>query len=1756
MRTKTMRNVLLWITGVLLFVSLAGICVVQSIQKRSARAAEVEVWKTGVFEMNDGVSLRFSDENGLRFIVKMDEDIANFVTTTEEAEMGFIIAPESLMLAAKGDYMNMAQQIGGAIDKNKIYREGDYYQANACITGVKYKNLELDFVAVAYIQYNGETRYTEYNDKAKLNMYDLVNMAFLNGYSEAIQEFSYLKVSDEIGWYGSNEFPIVVENTDEYNALVEIANKTEIDLEKNYVVVENNTTTSESFTDETPIIISAAVDKLNKLIEALPDSVTMPDAIGQIGRIHDAEEQYHVLSDVNKLEVENYAKVETLLETIHGYDRVYKNDASDGTVIPSYVPGGFSSTIGGSATTRTDDLYGNVLTVTSDAGGRAALHIQNFPSVSKYSKVYFYVKSSVACDIYLSDGITNDGWGENWKNTWSTSGFWCNANTWRLIEIDVANDGYIGTNFAFGFRTNTTGFTFEISDFYGYTDAAPEETSLMFGTQVDSGETNEHGKIYNISREQWYIDNNNVNTIGTLQANKLANALPSGYETFYFWMYNGTDTEYNFHLAGDVSGTWTDSADSVALKVGEWTKVTISAEDIALNKNGQWYVYILGGDGAGAAKDGWKISTIYAGPYEEYSYTDHADVKNVIALINAIPASLTLNDVATIEKARAAYDNLSSSQQALVTNVAKLTNAETFIVDNEKASEVIAMIDAINPRAIEKSAVEAARAAYDNLTDEAKTYVTNITVLEEYEAQLRAESEVQAAANSVISKITVLPDEVVMPDHLVFVARIEDAENAYNALSDDAKELVTNYAKLRTLLSAIKGYDAVYIQNLDGVNVIPNYHTQGGFTSTTSGTASLGYDGYYGNYLKVVSASDGTAAIQFIDFPDVSEYSKIYFNIRVVGVACDIYLSDGITNDGWGDGWHNTWSTDGFWVNDSSWIQKEVAVSTGIFSSNWALGFKTNVRGITFEITDIVGVKLDLGEKTSTSFGNISDTGTKNEYGTVYDFTQGWSSNTDLGAFNIGILKAALNEGHDSLRFYIYNPQQDDVAFYFNENETWIQTEVATLTAQAWTEVVITPELITANETYLLYVCVRSGASASGWQISPIYSFSSGDLIAQVQARIDTLNENSSKAAIDAARQAYEELPEAEKVLVNIEKLIVRETALYGDMAENAPFIVGGGTSYKILYNAEAKEAAVFLQEQIEAITGVNVELVAINPSAVDKYRYSIMFCDRNLATDVIGTEANITAWSGYAIRRPARTVFIEANSADGYRMAALAFLREMYGYDMISEDCVVYGECLDSFPAFDLVENPAFDYRQQQTYMTDNEVLSMGLHSHTDIWIHSNQGWDMHNALHYLPVETYGTSHSNWYTSDKTQICPTAGGNSAEFATMVDVIVANMMVQINAQPNKENISFSIMDSAGGDNCTCARCTLYNTLYGEGGFSAAWIDLMNAINEKIQAQIGDRKLNIAFLAYRSTEKAPASINANGEVTLMKRYQINDDGSYTQTSEYLKCDDGVMVWLAPIDGKYAENFNHADNADTLALIKKWCALSDNVYLWMYGTNFKNYMYPYNTWQASAENYKILAELGVKGAWSQSNETEATAFSDLKAYIDSKFMFNVNADYETVLDTYFTNYFGAGAEKMRSMFDAIVAKCEEIEVNYDGLGRGIYDEIENVNGLLGIGSKTYWSKDWLNSLVTLCDEAKALVDADTSLTEEQKTAIKNRITKESLFPRYVLCTSFASSYSNSNKKAMRQAFKADATVLGLTLYKEANGLLSDLYDDWGV
>ena len=1912
--TKTLRKVLLWIASAFMFLSMIGLVAVMPETRKVF--AEEPAWKTGVFEMENGASLKLGEIGGLRFVVRMDEEVYDFIKDNDGVELGFVIAPKNLMLAANGDYLNMPKKIGGAADKNKIYQEGNYYFANGCISNIMSANLTRSFTAIAYIKYGEEVRYTDYNDLARNNLYDVVNMAVLSGnYTKELfgeKAGGYVQNGENVGWYGSEEYPIVVENTTEYTALVETINEnSDINFSSYHVVVENEATTDKVFgnTETAPTIGSGALFTFNKQITALPDSVTMPDAIGQIPRIREVEKLYNALTETDKAKVgvAAVAKLTSLLQSIEGYDRVYKHDDNDGTAAPAALHNSAPS-IGVTGTTRQDNVEGNILTVTPEKGGKAGLHFKNFPNVSDYQTIYFKARIVNGSGyLYMADGVTNDGWGDTWKNNSGSYSNYAFGTNFKLFAVDVSA-GYIGNDFALTiWGSGKQDIAFEITDIFGIRkdklERAEQSTELKFGSFSDSGTTNEHGKVYNftqgwsdpralgsfgtgalknvlasghnalhfwmynpnasdlscwvseavgwsrvgelgvlkaqawtevvlspdvialnqmytlcinvdsgagtkgwqiskifsfhngeevikqkapisfgvqtdagtsnvfgqvynISREQWLIDANNVNTIGALQKGKLANALPAGYESFYLWMYNPTDTVYTFHLAGDVSGNWTDSKDFFNLIPKVWTKITISAEDIELNKQGGWYVYILGGDGAGAAKDGWQISTIYAGPEVvekiEISYTDHADVKEIISLINALPQTPTVADKAAVEAARAGYNSLTAKQQALVNNLSKLTEAETAIQDLEEASEVVALINAINPDDVNETAVANARAAYNALSDTAKTYVTNLAKLAAYETELTN----KAAAERVIAMINGLPEIMQMPQHVGYLSKVHATKAAYEALSDEVKELVTNYARLKRAITACQGYEVVVEMNESTVKAVPGHSPNK--PSTIQPTGSFYTDETYGQVFRATSGAGGRVSIQFINFPSLAEYTNVYLLVKGIGVYGNLYVSYDTGEGGWASNWVNNYKqieagTCTYNVVNNAWSVIELDLTSNVFSPNWAMCVWSNATDETLEIAGIIGVKMNLGEKSNLTFGNMTDSGTVNPYGTVNNLTQAWGDNYAFGAFNSGALRGYLTSGCDSYQFWVYNPNDSDASFYFNEDQTWKQTILGTAKAKDWSKIVITPELIQANEMYLQYVCVTAGVKTPGWQISPLYCFSSTatsqDNVDLVQAIMDVLNTtNIDEAKVTAARTAYEALSESEKELVDITNLITCEKALYGNCNTQA-FIVNGETNYKIYYEIGLRSVASFMQGQLETTTGATLKLVSATPNTIteDRYRYAIVFGHEDLAARLgvqLPSDAGIGT-AGYIIKKVGRTVFILANGEDGYRMGVLAFLRETIGYEMIAEDCVIYNkEGAEVLPEFNLVETPSFGYRQQQTYMTETEVKNMGLQTHGDLWIPSPEDWDMHNTLHYLPVATYQAAHPSWYytytdsiSEQRTQICPTAGGKSSEFNAMVEAIAANMLVQINAYPERENISFSIMDTADKDDCQCTRCKLYDTLYGEGGFAAAWIDLMNAINAKVRESLpAGRVLNIAFLAYRGTEKAPAY----NDLSLMKRYEIDDNGNYTQTNEYLKCDKGVTVWLAPINAVYAENFNHADNAEHLLTVKKWLALSDSVYVWMYGTNFKFYMYPYNSWQASAETYKIFHDLGVKAVWSQSNETEATAFTDLKGYIDSKFMFNVNADYETVLDSYFDGYFGPASATMRSLFDKYVAQCNAIEANNNGLGRGIYDAIGNTL------FKKYWSKTWVDECVALCDQAKADVDADTSLTDAQKTAIKNRITKESLFPRYLLCTTFASSYTTANKKALRQAFKADCEAFGITLYCEAGGDLSNLYSDWGV
>ena len=120
--------------------------------------------------------------------------------------------------------------------------------------------------------------------------------------------------------------------------------------------------------------------------------------------------------------------------------------------------------------------------------------------------------------------------------------------------------------------------------------------------------------------------------------------------------------------------------------------------------------------------------TTYAKLVQDKADQDAADA--VIAKIDAI-GTVTLDSKSAIDEARKAYDKLTAEQQAKVSNYATLTAAETTYAklvqdkaDQDAADAVIAKINAIGTVTLKsKKAIDAARKAYDGLTEAQKALV-------------------------------------------------------------------------------------------------------------------------------------------------------------------------------------------------------------------------------------------------------------------------------------------------------------------------------------------------------------------------------------------------------------------------------------------------------------------------------------------------------------------------------------------------------------------------------------------------------------------------------------------------------------------------------------------------------------------------------------------------------------------------------------------------------------------------------------------------------------------------------------------------------------------------------------------------------------------------------------------------------------------------------------------------------------------------
>ena len=172
-----------------------------------------------------------------------------------------------------------------------------------------------------------------------------------------------------------------------------------------------------------------------------------------------------------------------------------------------------------------------------------------------------------------------------------------------------------------------------------------------------------------------------------------------------------------------------DAADAVIAKINAIGTVTLKSKK-AIDEARKAYDKLTAAQQARVSNYATLTAaeTTYAKLVQDKADQDAADA--VIAKIDAI-GTVTLKSKKVIDAARKAYDKLTAAQQARVSNYATLTAAETTYAklvqdkaDQDAADAAIAKINAIGvvSRAA-KSRIDAARKAYDGLTDAQKALV-------------------------------------------------------------------------------------------------------------------------------------------------------------------------------------------------------------------------------------------------------------------------------------------------------------------------------------------------------------------------------------------------------------------------------------------------------------------------------------------------------------------------------------------------------------------------------------------------------------------------------------------------------------------------------------------------------------------------------------------------------------------------------------------------------------------------------------------------------------------------------------------------------------------------------------------------------------------------------------------------------------------------------------------------------------------------
>ena len=427
--------------------------------------------------------------------------------------------------------------------------------------------------------------------------------------------------------------------------------------------------------------------------------------------------------------------------------------------------------------------------------------------------------------------------------------------------------------------------------------------------------------------------------------------------------------------------------------------------------------------------------------------------------------------------------------------------------------------------------------------------------------------------------------------------------------------------------------------------------------------------------------------------------------------------------------------------------------------------------------------------------------------------------------------------------------------------------------------------------------------------------------------------------------------------------------------AQEIDLVTDGTSKYKIILPAEPtpleQKSANVLQKYIEQATGCRLLIDKENKKHIEPAIY--------IGETVLGDKAHHAklAPEGYLLFAQKKYIFIKGGSGKGLIYGVYTFLETYLHCLKIAEGPAIVPNTIKTIKIpGDLNDEHKAQFEYREVYYPDchdAEFVEWNkLHKFEDLW-----GLWGHSYDKLVPAKTWFKTHPEYYALVKgvrqsTQLC--LSNNE-----VYKLVLSALKIKMAANPDAMYWSISPNDDMGY--CECSLCKAIDDR--EGSPSGSLINFVN----KVAKEFPDKK--ITTLAYGFTHKAPKNIAVASN---------------------------VYVFLSNIDAYRDKPLADEGSANGFRNdLRAWAAVTPNIFIWDYITQFTNYLAPFPNLHTLQANMQFYKDNGVKGIFEQGSGDTYGEFAELRGYLVAKLLWDAKADVKALTYQFLANYYTAGAAK---------------------------------------------------------------------------------------------------------------------------------------------